>query len=143
METVYTAKAISKGGRSGHVRTSDGIIDMELRAPAEMGGEKGFANPEDLFAAGYSACFNSAAELAARRMRLDGAADIEIEVEVGIGQDTDRGGFGLSARITGVFPESISDDDAHKIMDAAHELCPYSRAVRGNIDVALDVRRKH
>ena len=141
MERIYTAKAVSTGGRSGHVKTTDGIIDLELRAPAEMGGETGFANPEDLFAAGYAACFNSAAELSARRLRLDGS-QIEIEVEIGIGQDREHGGFALEAKITGLFPAAISPDDARKIMDAAHELCPYSRAIRGNVAVELAQRTK-
>ena len=141
MERIYTAKAVSTGGRSGHVKTSDGIIDLELRAPVEMGGESGFANPEELFAAGYAACFNSAAELSARRMRLDGS-QIEIEVEIGIGQDRENGGFGLDAKITGLFPPAITPQDARKIMESAHELCPYSRAIRGNVAVELAVRTK-
>ena len=74
-------------------------------------------------------------------MRLE-SGPVAVEVEIGIGQDRERGGFGLSARITGVFPESVTDETAHRIMQEAHEMCPYSRAVRGNIDVELAVRRE-
>ena len=141
MEKIYIAKAVSTGGRAGHVKTADGVINMELRAPVEMGGESGYANPEELFAAGYAACFNSAAELSARRMRLDGS-QIEIQVEIGIGQDKERGGFGLEAKITGLFPASVTPEDARKIMESAHELCPYSRAIKGNVPVELAERTK-
>lgn len=136
MEILYTARATTKGGRNGHVASSDGIIDLELRTPKEMGGESGYSNPEQLFAAGYAACFDSAMTLLARRRRLD-ADDAEITVEVGIGKDPTDGGFRLQADITGTFPAGITGEQAAELMEAAHGFCPYSKAVRGNIEVRL------
>ena len=138
-EVLYTAKATTKGGRNGHVASSDGIIDLELRTPNEMGGESGYSNPEQLFAAGYAACFDSAMTLLARRKRLN-VDDAEIIVEVGIGKDPADGGFKLRADITGVFPAGITSGQAAELMEAAHGFCPYSKATRGNIEVTLHHR---
>ena len=139
MEVLYTARATTKGGRNGHVASSDGIIDLELRTPKEMGGESGYSNPEQLFAAGYAACFDSAMTMLARRKRLD-VEEAEITVEVGIGKDPADGGFKLQADITGTFPAGITDEQAGELMEAAHGFCPYSKAVRGNIEVRLQHR---
>ena len=139
MEVLDTARATTKGGRNGHVASSDGIIDLELRTPKEMGGESGYSNPEQLFAAGYAACFDSAMTMLARRKRLD-VEEAEITVEVGIGKDPADGGFKLQADITGTFPAGITDEQAGELMEAAHGFCPYSKAVRGNIEVRLHHR---
>ena len=139
MEVLYTARATTKGGRNGHVASSDGIIDLELRTPKEMGGESGYSNPEQLFAAGYAACFDSAMTMLARRKRLD-VEEAEITVEVGIGKDPADGGFKLQADITGTFPAGITDEQAGELIEAAHGFCPYSKAVRGNIEVRLHHR---
>lgn len=136
MEVLYKAKATTKGGRNGHVSSSDGIIDLELRTPKEMGGESGYSNPEQLFAAGYAACFDSALTLLAKRKKLD-VDDAEVTVEVGIGRDPSGEGYMLQADITGIFPEAITDEQAVALMEAAHGFCPYSKAVRGNITVNL------
>lgn len=128
-----------RGGRNGHVASSDGIIDLELRTPKEMGGESGYSNPEQLFAAGYAACFDSAMTMLARRKRLD-VEEAEITVEVEIGKDPADGGFKLQADITGTFPAGITDEQAGELMEAAHGFCPYSKAVRGNIEVRLHHR---
>lgn len=133
MDAIYKAKATVTGGRSGHVRTADGVLDMDLRPPKEMGGEEGYANPELLFAAGYAACYNSALMLAARRKRLD-ADNAEVTVTIGI--DRDDTSYKLSARIDVKF-FGIDDHDAQYLIEEAHKLCPYSKATRGNVDVEL------
>lgn len=136
MDALYRAKATTKGGRNGHVASSDGIIDLDLRTPSEMGGVSGYSNPEQLFAAGYAACFDSAMTMLARRKRLN-VDEAEITVEIGIGKDEADGGFKLEADITGVFPAGITDAQAAELMEMAHGFCPYSKAVRGNIEVRL------
>lgn len=135
MEAIYKVKATVKGGRNGHVRSEDGVLDMELRYPKELGGEGGhFTNPEQLFAAGYAACFNSALMLAARRKRLD--AD-SAEVTVTIGLNRDDTSYKLSAAIDVLF-HGISDSDAKYLIEEGHKLCPYSKVTRGNMDVELN-----
>lgn len=136
MEKMYTAKATTKGGRNGHVSSSDGVLDLDLRSPKAMGGENGYSNPEQLFAAGYAACFDSAMDLFARRMRLD-VADAEITVEVSIGRDERDEGYMLQVDITGVFPKHITEEQAALLMSEAHKFCPYSKAVKGNVVVNI------
>ncbi len=136
MEVLYKAKATSRGGRGGNVKSADGILNLELRPPKEMGGEEGYNNPEQLFAAGYAACFDSAMEFMARRHKLD-VSDADLIVEIGIGRDPSGEGYRLEADITGVFPKGITDAQAEQLMNEAHGFCPYSRAVKGNIDVRL------
>lgn len=139
MEKLYTASATTKGGRNGRVATSDGVLDLELRSPKDMGGEDGYTNPEQLFAAGYAACFDSALTMLARRQRIQ-ADEVEITVKISLEHDPSDGGFRLEADITGVFPDGITEEQAKELMEAAHNFCPYSKAVRGNVRVTLHDR---
>ncbi|MDR0660956.1 MAG: organic hydroperoxide resistance protein [Prevotellaceae bacterium] len=137
MKATYTAVATSIGGREGHVKSVSGIIDMDLRTPQEMGGkgEKG-SNPEELFAAGYSACFNGALNLAARMKRVE-AGETKVTVSVSFGKsERNEDGFEIEAKIEAEIP-GVSQDIADMLVKRAHELYPYSRATRGNIDVEL------
>ena len=137
MNVVYTATAHATGdGRNGHARSEDGILDIDLRIPAEMGGPGGAANPEMLFAAGYAACFHSALKVAGRQEKLD-VNGSEITASVGIGQ-LDSGGFGLTVSLTVSLP-NVDRPAAEKLVARAHEICPYSNATRGNIPVTLTV----
>ena len=135
---VYTASATSTGdGRTGHVRSSDGVLDFDLAVPKEMGGPGGaLTNPEELFAAGYAACFHSALRGIARREKIT-LEDTAITVDVGIGQ-REEGGFGLTVAIEAEIP-SVDQATAERLLEAAHQVCPYSNATRGNIDVKLTV----
>jgi lipoyl-dependent peroxiredoxin len=136
-EILYTAEATATGGREGHARTSDGRLDIDLDVPSEMGGPGGpGTNPEQLFAAGYAACFQSALLRFASGRRLD-LSGSRITSRVGIGP-LSSGGFGLSAALDLDAPQ-ISRADAVDLMERAHEACPYSRATRGNIEVTLTV----
>ena len=136
-EILYTAEATAMGGREGHARTSDGRIDLDLDVPAEMGGAGGpGTNPEQLFAAGYAACFQSSLMRFATGRKLD-LSGSRVTARVGIGP-VKSGGFGLVAALDLEAPE-IGHDDAFDLMLLAHETCPYSRATRGNIEVALSV----
>ncbi len=135
MEPLYTAEASAKGGRDGHARSSDGVIDVDLQAPKEMGGRGGDAsNPEQLFAAGYAACFQGALGVVARQEKLD-VSDSTITAKVSIGKD-DTGGFGLAVSLVGSLP-GIDKAKAEELMEKAHQVCPYSKATRGNIDVKV------
>jgi osmotically inducible protein OsmC len=132
---IYTAEATVTGGRAGHARTSDGRLDIDLDVPSEMGGSGGpGTNPEQLFAAGYGACFESALQRIASERKLD-ATGWRITARVGIGP-LKSGGFGLTAALDLDAP-GISRDEARELMTRAHEICPYSRATRGNIEVTL------
>ncbi|MEH0820585.1 MULTISPECIES: organic hydroperoxide resistance protein [unclassified Micromonospora] len=138
MQVLYTASALATGdGRDGHVRTSDGTVDLDLAVPKEMGGTGGAANPEQLFAAGYAACFHSALRLVARRAKADVSGSV-VEAEVGIGPNGD-GGFGLTVALLVDLP-AVERTAAEQLVEAAHQVCPYSNATRGNIKVALTVR---
>jgi len=137
MKVLYTAVATSTGdGRNGHVRSSDGVLDAEVRMPPEMGGTGGGTNPEQLFAAGYAACFHSALRMIGRRAKAD-VDGSEVNAEVGIGQ-IDNGGFGLTVRLRVSLP-NVGRDQAQELVEAAHQVCPYSNATRGNIDVDLEI----
>lgn len=137
METLYTARATTHGGREGRVESSDGVLNLDLAMPKEMGGPGGDGtNPEQLFAAGYSACFESALRMVARRQNKD-LGDASITGDVNIGKTGD-GGFGLAVELVGRMP-GVSREEAEGLMQAAHEVCPYSRATRGNVDVKLSV----
>ena len=137
MHVLYTAEAVATGaGRAGEVRSSDGVIDEQLAIPKELGGPGGDAtNPEQLFAAGYAACFNSALALVARQAKVE-VATSSVTARVGIGPQ--GGGFGLTVSLTvelpGVEP-AVAEDLAAK----AHMVCPYSNATRGNVEVQLQV----
>jgi lipoyl-dependent peroxiredoxin len=135
MNVVYTAAAMSTGeGRNGHVRTSDGRIDLDLAIPKEMGGSGEGANPEELFAAGYAACFHSALKLIAGQRKLS-ITDSSVSAEVGIGPN-DAGGFALTAALNVELP-GLDQATADELVAAAHQVCPYSNATRGNMPVTL------
>jgi len=136
MSVLYTAAALSSGdGRNGHVRSSDGFVDLDLAVPKEMGGPGGGTNPEELFAAGYAACFHSAVKGVARRRKLE-ITESAVAAEVGIGP-RDEGGFGLTVALH-VELGGVDQSTADELVAEAHQMCPYSNATRGNIDVALD-----
>jgi osmotically inducible protein OsmC len=137
MKVLYTATARATGdGRNGHARSEDGILDVDMRVPKEMGGPGGAANPEMLFAAGYAACFHSALKVVARQEKV-GVDGSEVVASVGIGP-LDNGGFGLTVELRVSVPD-LDRDTAEKLVARAHEVCPYSNATRGNIPVTLTV----
>jgi Ohr subfamily peroxiredoxin len=134
---LYTAEATVEDGREGHGQTSDGRLDVQLSIPESMGGASGAGtNPEQLFAVGYGACFQSALLGVARGRNID-ASDSRVDVTVGIGP-TGEGGFTLQVSLDLHAPH-LSYGDARELMARAHERCPYSNATRGNIDVGLMV----
>ena len=137
MDIVYTAEALSTGeGRNGHVRTTDGRVDLDMAIPKEMGGSGNGANPEELFAAGYAACFHSALQGVARAQKVS-ISESTVGGRVGIGSNGE-GGFGLEVLLEVSLP-GIEHDQAQALADAAHQVCPYSNATRGNIEVTITV----
>jgi Ohr subfamily peroxiredoxin len=134
---MYTAQASATNGRQGRTRTPDGRLDLALSMPKGLGGPGGEGtNPEELFALGYSACFGSALSfVAGMQKKKTGAFTIHASVTIG----RDESGFGLAVSLEGEFPE-LSADEAMALMKAAHEVCPYSKATRGNVEVQLSVR---
>ncbi len=136
MSAVYTAVATATGeGRNGHARTDDGLIDLDLTVPKEMGGPGGGANPEQLFAAGYAACFHGALKLVARQQKAT-FSDSAVTAEVGIGPN-ETGGFALEVTLR-VELGGIEQAAAEQLVEAAHQVCPYSNATRGNVPVTLE-----
>jgi osmotically inducible protein OsmC len=136
-KVLYTAEAVVEGGRAGHGRSVDGRLDVALSVPRELGGDGGpGTNPEQLFAVGYAACFESALLGVARGRHMD-ASEARITSRVGLGP-TGHGGFTLSVSLDLHAPH-LSANDAMELMARAHERCPYSNATRGNIDVQLTV----
>jgi lipoyl-dependent peroxiredoxin len=137
MNPIYTATAHSTGdGRNGHARSDDGFIDLDLHIPKEMGGPGGGTNPEELFAAGYAACFHSALKLIAGQQKLD-VDGTEVSASIGIGP-LDNGGFGLNAALV-IYAPKLDKATAQTLVDAAHQVCPYSNATRGNMEVTLSI----
>lgn len=137
MKTLYTATVTATGGRDGRAVSSDNILDVKLATPKELGGAGGAAtNPEQLFAAGYSACFIGALKFVAGQTKAALPADTAITAEVGIGQI--EGGFGLDIDLRISLP-GLEQSAAQALVDAAHKVCPYSNATRGNVDVRLHV----
>jgi osmotically inducible protein OsmC len=134
VKPLYTASATATGGRAGHVVSGDGILDLDLRPPKEMGGPGGATNPEELFAAGYAACFQSALGVVGRRQGVDTAAST-VETDVTIGT-TAGGGYGLAVTLRVSIPD-VDEVTAQSLVEAAHQVCPYSNATRGNIEVTL------
>jgi osmotically inducible protein OsmC len=136
MTPLYTATATSTGGRSGRARSEDGALDLALVMPKGLGGPGGEGtNPEQLFAMGYSACFGSALGLIGRMRKVDLGA-YTITAKVSIGKQGE--GFGLAVELHGHIP-GVAHAQAEELMKAAHEVCPYSKATRGNIEVTLTV----
>ncbi|WP_040260997.1 organic hydroperoxide resistance protein [Pseudomonas massiliensis] len=137
MQTLYTASATSTGGRDGRSVSSDGALDVSLATPKALGGAEGTGtNPEQLFAAGYSACFIGALKFVAGQQKRTLPANTSITAEVGIGQI--EGGFGLDIDLRISLP-GLDQSDAEALVAKAHQVCPYSNATRGNVDVRLHV----
>jgi Ohr subfamily peroxiredoxin len=136
-KVLYTAHASATGGREGHAASDDGKVDVKLSTPKEMGGSGGEGtNPEQLFAAGYSACFLGAVKFVASKTKTTIPADAKVSADVGIGQIPT--GFGIQVVLTVSLP-GVARDQAQSIVDQAHIVCPYSNATRGNIDVTVKV----
>ena len=136
-KVLYTAHATSTGGREGTSKSSDGVLDLKLTTPKEMGGSGAVGtNPEQLFAAGYSACFIGAMKFVAMQQKIALPADTSINADVGIGPIPQ--GFGIQVALHVNIP-GMDKAAAQKLVEAAHQVCPYSNATRGNIEVALDV----
>lgn len=139
IDVVYTAESTaSGGGRDGHVKSTDGKIDLDTRPPKEMGGSGEGVNPELLFSAGYSACFLGALRLVARTEKISIDDASAITAQIGFGKDSE-GGFGLTATLIGYLP-GLEQAVADELMEKAHGVCPYSKATRGNIDVTLTAK---
>ncbi|MFZ0250437.1 MAG: organic hydroperoxide resistance protein [Acidimicrobiales bacterium] len=140
-KVLYTAQAHVTGGREhGHGVTSDGALDVQLRTPTEMGGAGGGTNPEQLFAVGYAACFEGALGVVGRREKVE-LGEVAIESEVSL-ITTETRGFTVAVGLDVVLPGIADADQAVAIVAAAHEVCPYSNATRGNIDVTLTANGK-
>jgi osmotically inducible protein OsmC len=135
-KVLYTAHASSTGGRDGASRSDDGLLDVKLAPPKELGGPGGATNPEQLFAAGYSACFLGALKHVAAAEKVKIPADAKIDATVGIGQIPQ--GFGIEAALTITLP-GLERSVAESLVEKAHQVCPYSNATRGNIEVTLTV----
>lgn len=138
MKVLYKASATSTGGRDGRAVSSDNALDVALAAPRELGGTGAAGtNPEQLFAAGYSACFLSAMKFVAGQKKQALPADTQVTAEVGIGPN-DNGGFALDIDLRVSLP-GLAADAAKELVDAAHQVCPYSNATRNNVDVRLQI----
>lgn len=137
MQTLYTTSAVATGdGRNGHVQTTDGLLDADVRVPTELGGAGGATNPEQLFAAGYAACFHSALKRVAGQRDGD-PTDSEVVADVSLGM-LGNGGFGLAVALEVSLP-AMDAESALALVKAAYEVCPYSNATRDNIEVTLSV----
>lgn len=137
MKTLYTTSVTAKGGRDGHIKSENGILELEVRTPKALGGASDdFANPEMLFAAGYSACFDSALNLVIRKSKIE-TGETTVNAKVSIGQ-TENGGFGLAVELDVNIP-GVSQEEAQSLIEKAHQVCPYSNATRNNIEVKLAV----
>jgi Ohr subfamily peroxiredoxin len=135
-KALYTANATVTGGRAeGHGKTDDGNLEVQLRLPTEMGGKGDGTNPEELFAVGFAACFEGALGVVARRERLE-ASDVSIKSEVSL-YPTEEKGFKLGVELDVTLPKVTDPEQAKQIVAAAHQVCPYSNATRGNIEVKL------
>jgi lipoyl-dependent peroxiredoxin len=135
---IYKTSATATGGRDGHVRSDDGSVDVQLIVPREMGGPGGVgANPEKLFAAGYSACFLGAMKAVSGKVGVRVPNDASVSAEIGFGPRSE-GGFGITAKLTVKLPD-VEHEAGERLVKAAHEVCPYSNATRGNVDVGLTV----
>ena len=137
IDPVYTAKATATGGRDGAAKTADGSLDVKLGVPKEMGGDGKGNNPEQLFAAGYSACFIGAMTVVAGKQKVSLPKDTQVTGEVGIGPSGEA--FGIEVTLNVSLP-GMDKAEADKLVEAAHQVCPYSNATRGNIDVSLNVQ---
>ena len=137
MKTLYTAEATVSGGRNGRAVTSDKSLDLELRSPVIMGGPQGkYTNPEQLFACGYAACFQSALEMHIRMAKIK-TGQVQIDSKVHLNSD-DKEGFSLSVELQVKVPD-VSKEQAEAFVKLAHQTCPYSKAIRNNVDVKITV----
>ncbi|WP_269242906.1 organic hydroperoxide resistance protein [Flavobacterium limnophilum] len=137
MKSLYTTVATATGGRNGHVKSENGIINLQVRYPKALGGaNEDYANPEMLFAAGYSACFDSALNLVIKNEKIQ-TGETTVTAKVSIGQ-IENGGFGLAVELHANIPATTMEQ-AQALMEKAHQVCPYSNATRGNIEVKLTV----
>jgi lipoyl-dependent peroxiredoxin len=138
LSVIFIAKATAIGGRNGHARTDDGLVSVDLTIPKPFGGpgKSGATTPEHLFAAGYAACFGSAIAHVAAQRNIK-CNDIQVEAAIGIGPDGE-GGYGLRAELTATL-KGLERGLAEDLVHAAHQVCPYSNAIRGNVDVTLRV----
>lgn len=137
MKTLYTTSVTAQGGRDGHVKSENGILEMDVRTPKALGGASDdFANPEMLFAAGYSACFDSALNLVIKKSKIE-TGETTVKAKVSIGQ-IEHGGFGLAVELDVNVP-GVSLEEAQSLTEQAHQVCPYSNATRNNIEVKLAV----
>ncbi|MFF4356172.1 organic hydroperoxide resistance protein [Streptomyces sp. NPDC001604] len=134
MDALYTAVATATHGRDGRTFTNDGKVDLKLAPPVELGGNGEGTNPEQLFAAGYAACFGSALGLVGRQAKVD-VSDAAVTAEVGIGKQGE--GFALKVTLRIELPDTVDEATGRKLVETAHQVCPYSNATRGNIDVDL------
>jgi Ohr subfamily peroxiredoxin len=132
---LYTARATATGGRAGHAVSDDGILEVDLQPPKQMGGPGGATNPEQLFAAGYAACFQSALSVAGRRAGID-TSQSTVEADVTIGTIA-GGGYGLAVKLRVTIP-GVQSAEVRSLAEAAHQICPYSNATRDNIEVTLE-----
>lgn len=140
MEKLYQTYAVSVGGRDGHVSSADGIIDLDLRIPQSMGGKGGATTPEDLFASGWSACFNGALHMAIMQNHIRLPEEPIVKITVILGK-TSEGNFQLAGEIEATIP-GVDQQTADKLIKQAEKICPYSRATHGNIDVKLTAKIK-
>lgn len=141
MKAIYTAEATSIGGREGHIKSSDGVLDFEVKKPKVMGGkEDGYTNPEQLFAAGYAACFSGALSHVSllRRLRLE----TSVTAKVSIGEKEEGNGFMLAVEMDVVIT-GVEQQVAEELVYEANQFCPYSNAIRGNVEVKLKVTAKN
>ncbi|WP_353117120.1 organic hydroperoxide resistance protein [Myroides odoratus] len=137
MKNLYEIGATATGGRNGHVKSENGILDLQVRMPKALGGANDdFANPEMLFAAGYAACFDSALNLVIKQQKIK-TGETAVTAKVTIGQ-LDAGGFGLAAELHANIP-GVTIEEAKLLIEKAHQICPYSNATRGNMEVVLTV----
>lgn len=137
MEAIYTAVVTANGGRNGHVKSNNGVLDFDVRMPKALGGASDdYLNPELLFAAGYAACFDSALNLVIKMAKIK-TGETTVTAKVGIGK-TENAGFGLNAELAINIP-GVSMEQAQHLAQEAHKVCPYSNATRNNIEVTLNV----
>jgi Ohr subfamily peroxiredoxin len=138
VDVKYRTSATANGGRDGRTRTDDGRLELQLSTPKELGGPGGEGtNPEQLFASGYAACFLSALRFAAHELKLQAPTGAAVTANVGIGIRSE-GGFGLDVELAIALP-GVERGDAERLVEAAHQTCPYSNALRGHVEVRLGV----
>jgi lipoyl-dependent peroxiredoxin len=137
MKEIYQTSVTVTGGRNGQIKSDDGILDLQVRIPKEMGGAGGATNPEQLFAGGYAACFDSALNgiMRAEKVKAEGPSEIKAEVKLG---QADNGAYQLAVKLSVHIP-GLPAEQVHQLVEKAHQVCPYSNATRGNIEVELSV----